>query len=174
MSYKLYVGCAMPPFHQQHYDLFSDLDSFIWVDKYIDHPQVKKWDALDLQVDDNSSEIIYASHLLEHIEHDKIPYLLSHWKSKLKNGGQIVINVPDLEWCAKQLIKYEQGYLLDGYYNTFAGEHGLLSILYGSQTHDGEYHKGGFTKSYLESLSFTVEKQFDAHDMGVLIARAVK
>ena len=165
----------MPPFHQQHYDMFPDLDTFVWVDKYIIHPQVKQWDATVLaEVPDESCEVIYASHLLEHIEHDYIPTVLALWQKKLKTGGEIVINVPDLYWTAKQLIKYEDGYLLDGYYNTFAGEHGLLSILYGSQTHTGEYHKGGFTKRYLESLGFTVESQFDAHDMQVLIGRMKK
>lgn len=172
---KLYLGCALPPFHKQHYDLFPDLDDFVWVDKYVTHPKILQWDAAELwQVEPDSCEVIYASHLLEHIEHNQIPDVLRLWKSKLKTGGEIVINVPDLRWCAKQLIKYDDGLLLDGYYNTFAGEHGLLSILYGSQSHDGEYHKGGFTKRYLEELGFTVEEQFDAHDMQVLLGRLKK
>jgi predicted SAM-dependent methyltransferase len=171
---KIYVGCALPPFHQQHYDMFPDLDKFVWVDKYMDHPRIIKWDAEHLEVADNSVEVIYASHLLEHIEHDRILALLDHWKQKLQAGGEIVVNVPDLCWAAKQIIKYENGYLLDGYYNTFSGEHGVLSILYGSQTHEGEYHKGGFTKRYLEDLGFKVEEDFDAHDMMVLIGRFTK
>lgn len=168
---KLYIGCAEPPFHQQHYDMFPDLNEFIWVDKYVTHPNIKNWDAKDLQVEDDSVEVIYASHLLEHIEHTQIEEILNHWKRKLKTGGQIVINVPDLEWTARQIINWEKGYLLNGYYSTFTGNNGLLTILYGTQAHDGEYHKSGFTKRSLEELGFEVEKMFDAHDMGVLIAK---
>jgi|SRR6185312_8903242 len=179
---KLYLGCAEPPFHPQHYNLFPDLDEWVWVDKYIDHPQIKKWDATILDdVADNSVERIYASHLLEHFEHAKIPEILKLWYKKLTPQGRLTINVPDLRWAFKQFAKIDQGYLLDEYYTTYAGEHGLLSILYGSQSHEGEYHKSGFTEPYLRQLlegagfsHVSVHTDYDAHAMGILFAEAVK
>lgn len=180
MPVKLYLGCAMPPFHEQHYELFPDLDSWTWVDKYIEHPQIKNWDATNLEeVEDESVDHIYASHLLEHIEHTRILAVLSHWHDKLKTGGKLTINVPDMGWVAREVIKYDKGAVLDGYYNVWDGEHGLMSIVYGSQSHDGEYHKSGFTERSLEILlknfaGFTIRHEFDGHDMGVLLAEATK
>lgn len=130
---------------------------------------------------DEIVEHIYASHLLEHFAHPDLQKILHVWWKKLKPGGKLTINVPDLAWAAKQLLRYDQGYLLDGYYNTMEGEHGLLSIFYGSQSHEGEYHKSGFTELFLKQLleregfkNITITKQFDAHDMGVLIAKGNK
>lgn len=179
---KLYLGCAEPPFHQQHYTLFPDLDSWTWVDLYVDHPQVKKWDATKLsEVMDNSVEKIYASHLLEHFPHVQVPQILKTWYSKLKTDGRIYINVPDLAWASHQLYKLSQGALLDGYYNQFGGEHGLQEIFYGSEAHEGEYHKSGYISSYLNQLlteagfkDIKILELEDAHDMGVLFAEGVK
>lgn len=182
MPVKLYLGCANPPFNQQHYDLFPDLDDWVWVDKYIDHPRVKSWDATILEeVEDGSVEQIYASHLLEHIEHARVVDVLKLWYRKLALGGTITLNVPDLEWAAKQIVKYTQGAFLDGYYNQWEGEHGLMSIIYGSQSHEGEYHKSGFSSGYLWTLllqagfkNITTNSTFDAHDMGVVMAKGEK
>lgn len=177
---KLNIGCGPLPLHPQHTEYMKG-DSWVLVDKYVEDPTIKKWDATDLPVENNSIETIYASHLLEHFPHVEVASVIEHWYAKLKKGGELIINVPDLEWACKQLIKYEQGFLLSGYYNTFAGEHGLLSIFYGSESHEGEYHKAGFTMNYLTKLLFKagfegidVKKDFEAHEMGVLIGRGKK
>lgn len=179
---KLYLGCAEPPFHPQHLQALGNPDEWTWVDFYVDHPKVKKWDATKLdEVENNSVEAIYASHLLEHFPHTQIFHILSTWFRKLAPGGKIIINVPDLLWTARQLIKLEQGVALEGYYKTLEGVHGLLSIFYGSQSHEGEYHKAGFTANslheHLKNVGFSdinVWVQFDAHDMRVVIGEAIK
>lgn len=182
---KLYLGCARPPFHPQHLAVLGNPEEWVWVDKYIDHPQVKKWDAETLEeVEDGTVEAIYASHLLEHIPHTRVRHVLQLWNRKLKSGGTLILNVPDLIWACRQLIKLEGGTPLDGYYHTYQGDTGLLSIFYGTQSHSGEYHQGGFTKSTLgthlslSGFNFNFEKdirqEMDAHDMGVLIAEATK
>lgn len=179
---KLCLGVGPKPIHPQHLEIMKDLSEWTLVDKYVIEPDIKQWDAEVLgEVPDNSIETIYASHLLEHFEHTKSKEILSNWYRKLKTGGELIINVPDLEWLCKQVLKYEQGFLLDGYYNQFHGEHGLLSVVYGSQSHEGEYHKAGFTNSYLVGLlrlvgfeSIDISRDFDAHDMQVLIARCRK
>lgn len=177
---KLYLGCALPPFHPQHLEILGNTSEWVLVDLYVNHPDIQNWDATKLeQVADGSCEKIYASHLLEHIEHGKLQETIQLWHRKLIDGGELLINVPDLEWLAQRVIQYERGEKLDGYYNRFDGEHGLLSIVYGSQSHEGEHHKSGFTQRYLVSLlsgfsTTDIKRTFDAHDMGVLIAKVVK
>jgi len=156
-------------------------DEWEWVDLYVEHLKIKKWDATALPVEDNSVKKIYASHLLEHISHTIAPTVIRHWYNKLEGGGEVIINVPDLVWAARALISYTQGKSLSPYYNQFVGEHGLLNIFYGSQSHEGEYHKSGYTEDYLYMLlhnlgfrEINIESTFDAHDMGVLIARGYK
>jgi ubiquinone/menaquinone biosynthesis C-methylase UbiE len=152
------------------------------VDKFVHEKGIVNWDAETLEeVPNNSVETIYASHLLEHFPHVRVPLILKRWYDVLSPGGTIILNVPDLEWVCKELLKYEQGYLLEGYYNTLQGEHGLLSIFYGSQSHEGEFHKSGYTETsitdLLSSVGFQnifVRKEVEAHAMGCLIVEAVK
>jgi len=187
MPLKLYLGCGPFPIHPQHSAImgFKDEKSFfeewIMVDKYVKQANTENWDALDLPVEDNSIDAIYNSHLLEHFPHPQIPSILKYWHSKLKTGGELIINVPDMAWIAKQITKLDNGYLLDGYYNTMEGEHGLQQCIYGSHAHEGEIHKAGYIESTLRKLledagfkEVTIERIFEAHQMGCLLARAKK
>jgi hypothetical protein len=157
-------------------------EEWTFVDLYVYEPHIKNWDAKTLdEVPDGSVSQIYSSHLLEHFSHREIEDILHVWKDKLEDGGKIILNVPDLAWAAHQVITYENGQPLDGYFHEFGGEHGLLSVVYGSHSHEGEHHEGGFVKTYLEELlskvgfkDVSVEKIYEAHQMGCLIARAQK
>jgi hypothetical protein len=178
---KLNLGCGPMPLHQQHLTVMGgDIRSWILVDKYVQHPMIKNWDATVLdEVEDGSAEHIYASHLLEHLPHTEIRDILALWKRKLTPDGRLTINVPDLVWGCSQVLRYASGQILSGYFYEFDGEHGLLSVLYGSEAHEGEYHKTGFVDRYLEELledvGFTdikITAEEDAHSMGVLIATA--
>ena len=179
---KLYLGCAEPPFHPQHLAVLGNPDDWTWVDYYIDHPKVKKWDASRLdEVEDGTIEKIYNSHLLEHLPQIHILQILQTWHRKLVAGGELIINVPDLLWACRQLTRLENGGILDGYFFDYDGEHGLMSIFYGAQSHEGEYHKAGFTKKLLNRLlvnagfsDVDIIQTVDAHDMGVLIATCKK
>ena len=179
---KVCLGSALPPVHPQHLKVMTDFDNWQLVDLYVDHPQVLKMDATQLQYPDNFLEHIYASHLLEHLSHRDIPSILKHWYTKLKPGGLLTLNVPDLAWAARQILKYENGQLLDSsVYTDFFGKAGLNNVIYGTHEHAGEYHKAGFTQSslreILEMAQFTeivVDCIYDGHDMGVLFATALK
>lgn len=181
----LNLGVGPFPIHPQSIEVMNrcaPLDQWTLVDLYVTDPKIKQWDATKLdEVPDESVDVILASHLLEHIEHALVPNVLRIWNRKLKKGGKLLINVPNLIYACRLVSRYESGNPMDGYYNRFDGEHGLLSILYGSQSHPGEYHKAGFTKSYLKELLQTtgysrvmVFEDFDAHDMSVLLAECEK
>lgn len=182
MKTKLNLGSAMPPIHEQHFTVMKNYDEWQLVDLYIKHPEILNMDARTLdKVDDSYLEHIYASHLLEHISHRELVPTLEVWFKKLKPGGILTVNVPDMEWTARQILKFESGQLLTGVYTDFEGDRGLQTIVYGSQAHEGEYHKACFTRTSLMELvdgvgykNIKVEKFFDAHDMGVLLLNCKK
>lgn len=183
IKYKyLYLGCGPSPVHPQHIQVMGNPDEWTFVDLYIQEPHIKNWDCTTLEeVKDNSVERIYSSHLLEHLPHPQLPDILRTWRDKLIDGGDIYLNVPDITWACEQILSLESGQFLDGYFNQFEGEHGLQSVLFGTEVHPGEYHKSAFTRSSLQQLlqstgykDIVVSQTFDAHDMGVLIAIARK
>jgi len=179
---KLNLGSAMPPVHPQHMKVMSDFGNWQLVDLFINHPEVLKMDAMTLdKVQDSYLEHIYASHLLEHIPHNQLYNVFLVWMKKLAPGGQLTINVPDLAWAAKQILKFESGQLLTDVYEEFEGNNGLQSVVYGTHAHEGEKHQSGFTRrslhEWLEGMGFKnihIEEWFDAHDMGVLLATCKK
>jgi len=175
---KLNLGVGPLPIHQQHLQVMGNVDEWTLVDLYVHDPKIKNWDATTLsEVPDGSCETIYASHLLEHIPHPQVHDVLAVWQRKLKSGGELIINVPDLAWAARQVLKFEAEQMLAGYYSDFEGNNGLQSIIYGTHAHDGERHQSGYTRrsltEWLEGMGFTdidVAPWYDAHDMGVLLA----
>lgn len=179
---KLNLGSAMPPVHPQHLAIMEDYENWQLVDLFVNHPDVLKMDAKTLaQVEDNYLEHIYASHLLEHIPHTELYDVLKVWYEKLAPAGKLTINVPDIAWVARQIIKFENGQILTGVYSDFEGDRGLQSILYGTHAHDGEKHQSAFTRrslyEWLEGMGFKkikIEEFEDAHDMGILLATCQK
>lgn len=180
---KLNLGCGPLPLHQQHLTIMGgDLRGWTLVDKYVKHQMIENWDATKLdEVEDGTAEHIYASHLLEHLPYTEVPEILSMWRRKLAPNGILTLNVPDLVWGCTQVLKYAGGQILDGYFYEFDGEHGLMSVLYGNEAHEGEFHKSGFVDRYLNELleqvgfvDIEIKSEVDAHDMGVLIATAKK
>lgn len=85
---------------------------------------------------DESCDIIYASHLLEHFSRLEYDNVLRIWWQKLKPGGLLRLAVPDIE----SVLAWYNGSNLDE----------LLGILYGGQRDSFDYHKMGFDQ---ESLS---------------------
>jgi len=180
---KLYLGCGPLPIHPQHLTVMSNIDDWTLVDLYIEDEKIKNWDATKLEeVKNNSCDAIYASHLLEHISHRSILKVLTLWRNKLTSGGELIINVPDLVWASRQVLKYENDQMMDSdVFTSFEGTRGLQSIFYGTHEHEGEIHKAGFTKKSITELltqigmrEISVDSWYDAHDMGVLLAHAIK
>lgn len=49
------------------------------------------------QFSNNSIDLIYACHVLEHLSHRKLLSTLSNWFSRLKNGGVLRLSVPNFD-----------------------------------------------------------------------------
>jgi predicted SAM-dependent methyltransferase len=96
-------------------------------------------DAADLsQFADESVDMIYASHVLEHFFYaldNELIRTLKEWHRVLKPGGKLLISVPDLRtlcwlFLNPNLVPLER--------------HHLMRIIFGGQTNQYDVHKVGF------------------------------
>lgn len=105
--------------------------------------------AWEIPLEDNSVEEIWSSHTLEHIPCVKIHPTLKEWFRLLKQEGKAIIQVPNFDYIAK--------YWLYGEDRSWAEK-----MVYGLQTHDGEFHKTAWRhdilKNDLEQVGFVVER----------------
>ena len=129
---KVHLGCGakvLPGFchidvmPQEHLDYCAD---------------IKRLDFIP----DNSADLIYCSHVLEHFGRWEIPAVLQEWFRITAPGGVLRVAVPDFAACAA--IYYEQG-LVDGLT-------GLMGLICGGQKDDHDYHKAIFDEAYLSQL----------------------
>jgi len=130
-------------------------------------------DITDLsQFNNNTVDLIYASHILEYFDRQQISSLLAEWRRVLKSGGTLRIAVPDF---SKVSILYNSGeYGLDNF----------LGPLYGRMKMEDKtiYHKTVYDfesiKKLLENNNFkdvvryewrnTSHAQFDDHSQAYL------
>ena len=99
-------------------------------------------DGSNLPFDDNSANKIYASDVLEHIMHAKVPETLKEWHRVLGAKGTITIKVPSLSTIARYYVRHD------------IGCKEFVRLVYGGQE-DGEIanaHKSGYDPQYLSLL----------------------
>jgi SAM-dependent methyltransferase len=87
-------------------------------------------------------DVVFASHVIEHIERKKLDQTFNNCISALKPGGKLWVLVPSLEWAAQEILKGNENMAVHG-------------TLYGGQAHPWDYHKVGFTMNALK-LMFTM------------------
>jgi predicted SAM-dependent methyltransferase len=79
-----------------------------WVnlDLHPANPSVKIWDVQKaLPFSDGSFDVVYHSHVLEHLSKRDAPALLSECRRVLKSGGVIRVVLPDLERIAQLYVE---------------------------------------------------------------------
>jgi predicted SAM-dependent methyltransferase len=97
-----------------------------------------------LPIADHSVDMIYASHVLEHFPTAEVPGLLREWRRVLRDGGELLVSVPDLDTIARVLLE-RPGW--------FTPPHDpWLGALYGGQKDAYDFHKTGFTDVWLTYL----------------------
>ncbi len=128
---KLHLGCGER--YIKGY-IHIDIDDL----QHIDY----KTSINDLSMIENEScDLIYASHVLEYFDFEDANEVLLEWKSKLKKGGTLRISVPNLE----SLILI---------YGKTKEVSNILGPLYGKWSIDGDniYHKTIYDKKSLQSI----------------------
>jgi predicted SAM-dependent methyltransferase len=121
---KLNLGCGL--------DIRPGYDN---IDKFVAHPQAIRGDVEDLSplYRPGTVDEIVAQDILEHIPFARTQTILAHWASLLKVGGRIIIRSPDLD---KQIECYQRGVW---------SHHRFIHMMFGGQTHPGNFHYNAFS-----------------------------
>lgn len=120
---------------------------------YINHPKFINIDALsaphihyirnieNLSIfKDDSVDLIYACHCLEHFSYVKVPQVLAEWFRVLKKGGILRLSVPDFD------------VLLSIYEDSGNEVNSIMNFLMGGQDYKFNFHKAIFNGSSLSHL----------------------
>lgn len=144
MCKKLHLGCGA-----KHIPGFIHID--IMPGPHIDHV----CSVASLPFADESVDLIYACHILEHFGRKEYEAVLQEWLRVLKPGGVLRLAVPDFAASAK--IYYEQG-LQDGL-------SGLIGLISGGQRDAHDFHKMIFDEPFLTAtlkrVGFSVVRHWD-------------
>lgn len=139
---KLHLGCG-----DKHIDGFINVDAreLKGVDEVDDVKLLSKFS-------ENTIDLIYASHILEHINRLEYNNVLSRWYNLLKDDGILRIAVPDIEKVFEHYNKNKDLRILRGF-------------LWGGQSYGFNYHYCGWDfktlKEDLESVGF---KKIEIYD----------
>jgi len=118
---KLHLGCG-----KRYIKGFTHIDLVNY--DHIDY--LTSIDDLGM-FEDNSIELIYNCHVLEHFHRSKLKKVLTEWHRVLKTGGILRISVPDFEACCELYMEKKdlslvigplmgrQNYLYNIHYNIF-------------------------------------------------------
>ena len=143
---KLHLGCGKRDFG----------DSWVHVDMEA-YPHIQYKDITDLNFcQDNSVDLIYASHVLEYFDREESVKVLNEWRRVLKPKGILRLAVPDFNKLSHL------------YYNNLVELDQILGPLYGKMNNPPIYHKTVYDfislKSLLEGLGFFDIKRYNWRD----------
>jgi SAM-dependent methyltransferase len=132
---KLHLGCG-----NIHLEGFCNVDilSTSAVDVISDISRLENFS-------NNSIELIYACHVLEHFSHIEAEQVLSRWFNVLKPGGEIRISVPDIDKIVRIYTNNWQHFQTPGHSP-------WIGLLYGGQGDPYDFHKTGFNFCWLKFL----------------------
>jgi predicted SAM-dependent methyltransferase len=127
---NLHLGCG-----QIDHPGFINIDGF--PGKHIHYVR----DISNLSVfKDETVDLIYACHCLEHFPYNGVSKVLAEWYRVLKKNGILRISVPDFELMLK--IYLDNGKDINA----------ILGPLMGGQSNKFDFHKTAFTKASLTEL----------------------
>ena len=118
---KLHLGCGKRDFG----------DDWIHIDGG-DFPHLHSHDVTQLPFEDNSVDLIYASHLLEYFDREEAVEVLSEWRRVLKYppggpGGVLRLAVPDFETMVI-LYLWKKEYKLESFLGTLYGKINMETV----------------------------------------------
>ena len=115
---KLHLGCGS-----------RYIEGFIHIDLIDNYDHINHITSVDnlTMYPDNSVDLIYCSHVLEHFKRSHVPAVLKEWYRVLKPAGLLRLSVPDFEKLIEVYLKYEDLKL-------------IIGPLYGRQDHELNIH----------------------------------
>ena len=102
------------------------------IDNYFDSDV--KMDITNLKYDDNSIDEIISFHALEHCPKQTI----KHWYTKLKKGGTIIVETPDMDKIIKRYVEKNRKFSE------------VEAQFYGLQRYEGDYHVFGYSEESIQ------------------------
>jgi predicted SAM-dependent methyltransferase len=120
-----------------------------------DYSHIDFSDILNIPFEDNSVDLIYASHVFEYFDREEGLEVLKKWYSKLKPGGILRIAVPDFEAMVKLYVSGQ--YPLKKFLGPIFGKMPM-----GEQTiyHKTTYDKDGLSQ-ILSDAGFSKIEKYD-------------
>ena len=88
-------------------------------------------------IPDGAAEVVYASHVLEHVSHCATEATLREWARVLAPGGEIFVAVPDFDRIVERYLAKERR----------VGE--ILGPLMGEQNYEANTHRAVFNRAEL-------------------------
>lgn len=127
---RLHIGCG---------DV--DLPGFFNIDaRPLPHVDLVKSDIFDLsEFENDSAELIYMCHILEHIRRDDLSKVFREARRVLKTGGRLRLSVPDFDHIIA--IYLDAGRRIEA----------IEKPLMGGQEYPQNYHYTVFNRKYLQS-----------------------
>lgn len=61
-------------------------------------------DARSIPLEDGCAQNVMACHLIEHFYLWEVPALLAEWRRLLVDGGKLILELPNIELCARNLL----------------------------------------------------------------------
>lgn len=111
----------------------------------IEGNEIVKMDVAELEYENNSVDEILVQDVLEHFPIDRVPDVLKEWHRVLKRGGELTLQVPDLDGLYK---KRKEGWEMAK----------VARIIYGQTNYENEqdlvldYHKSIWDKESMRRL----------------------
>lgn len=122
---RLHLGSGKVYLHGwTNVDIFSSVQADLYCD------------ITRLPFEPESFDLIYASHVLEHIHRHMVVATLQHWRELLKPGGVLRLAVPDFRACVE-------------WYQKTDDLPSLMGLLYGGQNSPKNSHTVVFDDSTL-------------------------
>lgn len=139
---KLHLGCG-----KRFIPGFVHIDAVEY--EHVDH--VSSIENLSF-ISDNSVDLIYNCHVLEHFKRKQVAAVLKEWLRVLKPGGILRVSVPDFD-------------KLCHVYNTYGDINLVIGALFGRQDYLYNIHYNVFDfsslKQNLEEAGFTNVRRYD-------------
>lgn len=102
-------------------------------------------DVRSLPFENGEFDIVFSSHVLEHLPRAQTRSTLAEWVRLVKPDGELRLILPNLEWAAKQVVESNGTYKEDD-----PNIHHRMNVFYGAQSSPYDFHQTGFTPASIK------------------------